>query len=221
MIQKVRIIVYCISIFVTFSCTNPFTTREGEVEKPIVGTPGGSTVYDPAVNPDIIFTNLTKAVHEKNIDEYLKCFIPQSLDGTPHSFRFIPEQHFINEFARQPWTLNDERNYFIQLSQSQKNTYPKLDLSLNGGRAITLNPITPTSINDSLETSSITYQLTVMYSVDSIKVYSGVLQFRLFKSSVPPEIWYIYYWQDNAINNRYDQCWTALKLLYRKKALHP
>ncbi len=221
MIQKVRIIIFCTVAFWAVSCTNPFTTRENQVEKPVVGTPGGSTVYDPAVNPDIVFTNLGKAIKEKNIDEYMKCFIPETQNGTTHSFDFVPEQHFINEFARQPWTLGDERNYFIQLSQSQKNTYPKMELSLNEGRAITLNPITATSINDSLETNSVKYQLTIIYSVDSVKVYSGVLQFRLFKSAVPPEIWYIYYWQDNAINNRYDQTWTALKLLYRKKALHP
>lgn len=221
MIQIVRFILLSALIFLSVACTNPFTTRENQVEKPEVGTPGGSTVYDPAVNADIVFTNLKKAIREKNIDEYMKCFIPETQNGEVHAFEFVPEQHFINEFSKQPWTLNDERNYFIQLSQSQKNTYPKLDLSLNEGGTITLNPITPTSINDSLETASVKYQLTIMYSADSVKVYSGVLQFRLFKSTTPPEIWYIYYWQDNAINSRYDQCWTALKLLYRKRALRP
>ncbi len=221
MIQIVRFIIFSILIGFTAACTNPFTTREGQVEKPVTGGSEGNTVYDPAVNADIVFANFKKAIQEKNIDEYMKCFIPEEQNGEVHAFDFVPEQHFINEFSKQPWTLNDERNYFIQLSQSQKNTYPRLNLSLNEGNAITLNPITPTSVNDSLETTSVKYQLTISYSADSVKVYSGVLQFRLFKSTTPPEIWYIYFWQDNAINNQYDKTWTALKLFYRKKALRP
>ncbi len=221
MIQIVRFIILCIFVLWLSACTNPFTTRENQVEKPVQGTPGNGTVYDPAVNADIVFVNLKKAIREKNIDEYMKCFVPEAQSGQTHLFEFVPEQHFINEFNKQPWTLNDERNYFIQLSQSQKNTYPKLDLSLNAGQPITLNPITPTSVNDSLETGSVKYQLTILYSADSVKIYSGVLQFRLFKSVTPPEIWYIYYWQDNAINKEYNKSWTALKLFYRKKALRP
>ncbi len=216
MIKKVRIILAIVAILWLYACTNPFTTRQDKVETPDVGTPGGKPVYDPAVNPDLVFVNLKKAIEAKDVDEYMKCFVPLTQNGQPHSFEFVPEQHFTNEFEKQKWTLNDEQNYFIQLTRSQKNDYPKLDFSLNDGGPITLNPITPTSINDSLETASVKYQLTVLYSVDSVKIYSGVLQFRLFKSNIPPEIWYIYYWEDNAINNEYEKTWTALKLFYRK-----
>lgn len=218
MLQLVRIIFLSILSFFLIACTNPFTTRQKAVEPPDVGSPGGKTVYDPAVNPDLVFVNLKKSIEEKNSDEYMKCFIPQTQNGQIHQFAFVPEQHFINEFARQPWTLNDEQNYFIQLIRSQKNDYPKIDLSLNEDNPITLNPITPTSINDSLETSSVKYQLTIFYSRDSVKIYTGIVQFKLYKSNIPPEIWYIYYWEDNAINNQYDKSWTALKLYYRKQA---
>ncbi len=205
--------------FLIIGCTNPFTTREGQVEKPEINQPGGKSIYDPAVNPDIVFTNLQKAIQEKNIEEYMRCLIPETQNGNVHTFVFLPEQHFSNEFAKQPWTLNDEQNYFIQLSRSQKGDYPKLDLTLADGGSIPLNPITPTSVNDSLETGSVKYQLSVLYSRDSVKVYSGILQFKLYRSNIPPEIWYIYFWRDNALNKKYDNSWTALKLYYRKKAL--
>ncbi|WP_456407622.1 hypothetical protein [Caldithrix abyssi] len=204
---------------ILLTCTNPFTTREGQVEAPENFSPGQNGTYDPAVNPELVFVNLKKALQDKNIAEYMKCFIPQTLEGQPHSFLFIPEQHFVNEFARQPWTLNDEQNYFTQLVQSQLSGYPKLDLILAEGNEIPLNPITPTSVNDSLESGSVKYNLRISFSPDSSKTYSGLLQFRLFKSRTPPEVWYIYFWQDNALNQNYDGTWTALKLYYRKKAL--
>ena len=203
---------------VLLACTNPFTTRQDQVEKPGTSLPGQNGVYDPAVTPELVFVNLKKSLQDKNVAEYMKCFVPRTLLGQPHGFLFIPEQHFANEFARQPWTLNDEENYFIQLVQSQKSGYPKIDLSLGDGGEIALNPITPTSVNDSLETGSIKYNLKIAYSLDSSKTYSGLLQFRLFRSTTPPEVWYIYYWQDNAINKNYDGTWTNLKLYYRKKA---
>ncbi len=202
-----------------FTCTNPFTTREGQVEKPGSNVPGPAGTYDPAVTPELVFVNLKKSLQEKNVAEYMRCFIPPNLEGQPHQFRFIPEQHFSNEFSRQPWTLTDEQNYFIQISQSQKGNYPKMDLILANGQEIPLTPITPTSVDDSLETGSLKYSLKIAFSQDSSKTYQGLLQFHLFKSKTPPEVWYIYYWQDNAIDKNYDATWTNLKLYYRKKAI--
>ncbi len=201
------------------ACTNPFTTRENQVEKPETILPGQGSTYDPAVTPELVFVNLSKSIQEKNLTEYMKCFIPLTQEGETHTFRFIPEQHFLNEFARQPWTLNDEQNYFSQLVQSPISGYPKMELILADGNEIPLNPITPTAINDSLETGSIKYSLKINFSPDSSKTYSGLVQFRLFKSKTPPEVWYLYFWQDYALNKNYDGTWTALKLYYRKKAL--
>ncbi len=219
MLQRVTKTIVPGLILSLLACTNPFTTREGQVETPENISPGGSSTYDPAVNPEVVFVNLKKAIAEKNVDEYMRCFVQATQPVPPHRFQFIPEQHFINEFEKQPWTLSDEQNYFIQLSRSQKGIYPKMQLQLAAGGEISLNPITPTSVNDSLETNSVPYTLTITYSSDSTAVYSGNLQFRLFRSKTPPEIWYIYYWLDNAVNKNYDQTWTALKLYYRKKAL--
>jgi len=76
-----------------------------------------------------------------------------------------------------------------------------------------LRPLVSGSDNDSLQTNSLQYQLKVDFG-DSLITYGGVADFKLFKSQ-NNQLWYIYYWRDNAINKEYLATWTYLKTRYK------
>ena len=197
----------------TLQCTNPFTTRSDQVQKPD-NQNGSNTSYDPAINPDLVFTNLRKSINQKKIEEYMRCLIPEQ-NQNEHQYIFDADPYFKDEFSTRPWTLSDERNYFTQLILSGKNDYPLLSFEFADSN-LSLRPITPTSVNDSLESNSVPYKLRVTYTPDSSVVYQGQCRFKIFKLTAPPETWHIYYWQDLAVNQMYDKTWTFLKLYFRK-----
>jgi hypothetical protein len=196
-------------------CTNPFSTRQDQVEKPDFRNDGSNVSYDTAVDPEMVFTNFGKALVYKNVDEYMKCFVNTANDP-PYPYYFEPERYYKNEFNNQPWLLTDEREYFTQLTKSQKNDYPQLELSILDS-SLAFLPLNPLSINDSVETGNLHYHLTINFDADSTAIYEGAARFKLYHSESAPETWHIYYWQDYALNNRYNVTWTNLKLSIRKK----
>ncbi len=213
---KMRVVLIFSGILFIWSCTNPFSSRADKVEKPEIQTPGSGYDFTPAINPDIVFLNFEKSIAEKNIEEYMRCFVPQT-QTTPPGFYFEADPYYGSEFENRPWTLFDERNYFTQLTVSGKGVYPILTFSVVD-TSISWRPITPTSVNDSVETNNFRYQLLIRSSLDSTAVFQGYARFKLFKSKTPPETWHIYFWQDLAFQNQHKKSWTFLKLLYRKKS---
>lgn len=195
-----KIVAFLLLIILLVYCTNPFSTREPE--QPIVS----NVKYDPAISSDIVLINFKQAIENKDIEEYMRTVIDPVKDPI-HSFRFIPEPHFQNDFAN-AWTVDDERDYFTQLTRSENNDYPKLAFSFLD--SVILTPITPISIDDSVESNNLNYEFRVDYG-DSTEVYKGIARFKLFHSKLPPEHWYIYFWRDNAIEREFNATWTFLK----------
>lgn len=186
-------------------CTNPFSVREAKPPN----SQSGSEFYSDATGPDTVFVNLQKSIKNKNVPEYMDVFVNPDLTE-PHAFYFEPERYFQNDFI-QPWTLEDEQNYFNQLKNSGTADYPELRLDFKNKPE--LSAIISGSDNDSLQSNSIEYALYIDYG-DSTLVYSGVSEFKLFKSQ-NNQLWYIYYWRDNAVNQNYNSTWTFLKTKYK------
>lgn len=212
----VPLLLYAVGVLVILACTNPFSTRSDQVETPDVPANQGSSSFDPAIDPEVVFVNLKKALSQKNVDEYMRCFIGTDPEA-PHRFHFEPEIYYRSEFDNLNWTLLEERDYFTKITKSKNSQYPKLTLTFVSD-TLSLRPITPTSINDSLETNSLIYNLETVFSADSVAVYKGNTRFKLYRSQKPPETWHIYYWQDNALNRAYEKSWTYLKLQMNKSA---
>lgn len=189
-------------IFSTVYCTNPFTTRANKVEDPEIS--GNVYTYDSAEN---IINNFQTVLNDlDNASEYINCFAPENSGKT---FTFIEEPFFYEEFNITGWTINEEQAFYQNLKQEIEslNFYFADDYS-------SFEPITGVDISDSLQTQFVTYQMTVNYNnLDSSKVFTGKLRFKLFKES-STQNWYIYYWQDQAIGDNYDACFTALKSEY-------
>ncbi|HID37997.1 MAG TPA: hypothetical protein EYP36_00585 [Calditrichaeota bacterium] len=197
------ILITAFSTLMMLYCTNPFSVRN--VEEPGFGSDW--VRYAPATEPDSVLYNFQLAIADKNVEEYMRTLV-DPLKADAHSFRFIPVPYYINDFPA-VWTLDDERNFFTQLVQSDKKDYPKLRLDFLN--PIVLTAITLNSRRDSVESNSVQYALQVDYG-DSLAVYEGIVLFKLYQSkSAPPETWHIYYWQDNAIKQNYDKTWTYLK----------
>ncbi|MEJ2054118.1 MAG: hypothetical protein P8X42_09385, partial [Calditrichaceae bacterium] len=127
-----------------------------------------------------------------------------------HRFSFEPEPALIENFISR-WTTDDEETYFRNLVNSSSGKYPLLDLSFNTTE-YSFTPIISGSQNDSVRTGSLTYSFLVN-SGDSTAIYTGNLEFKLFRSNAD-QFWYIYNWQDNAIDQKINQCWTNLKIKY-------
>jgi hypothetical protein len=127
-----------------------------------------------------------------------------------HRFRFIPEKYYREEFT-QGWTLMDESDYFNNLIHSGNNDFPHIKFE-TADSAIILTPINVSSEEDSLVSNNFTYRLVIEYP-DHTDEYLGTMILRLAKSKVSPEYWHIYHWQDYAVEERYKQTWSYLKLI--------
>ncbi len=187
-----------IIIVITY-CTNPFSTRNPERPD------SGSQVYENTTEPKIVLDNLIMAIKEKNVNEYKKVF---ASENTEHSFIFEPEPSLLENFFNK-WTVQDEESYFNNLVSSSSGNYPILNLSFNVSQ-YSFTPIVSGSESDSVRTNNMQYFLTVNPG-DSTSIYRGNTEFKLFRSKID-QFWYIYHWKDNAIDNKYNETWTNLKI---------
>ena len=194
---KIITMLFC---FALLYCTNPFTTREPE--KP----DSGNQVYDSTTEPKIVIENMIMAIEEKNVNEYKKVFISESND---HKYKFEPEPSLNTENFFMGWTTQDEESYFSNLLSTSSGNYPILNLAFNVSD-YSFTPIISGSESDSVRTNNMQYVFTINPG-DSTQVYTGNAEFKLLRSEAD-QLWYIYYWQDNAIDQNYDETWTNLKI---------
>ncbi len=186
------------------TCTNPFSTREDSVEKP---ENTSSVIFEEATTPDNVKINFRRALENKNLNEYTETLSnPTANPGK--GFRFSGETSFIDQLRG--WSYQDENIYFKNLIFPDQRQSPALNFSY-------VDSVVFTNINfsaDSVESNFFIYQLTVRVSQDSTQIYRGQAQFKMFKNPIS-ELWYIYYWSDQAIENNIFQTWTYLKIINR------
>lgn len=192
--------------FATVSCTNPFTTRAGEVEKPQTG----EVEYLSANEPENVIQNFILALKNKNLTQYMNCFSP----AEKMRFKFEPEPFYLNEFLTRGWTLSDEEDYFDQLRASVL----RLNFAWKDVDAPALHPVIVSAPNDSVESDITAYSMMVTFTIDSARAYEGTAFFKLYHDQETQK-WHIYYWKDKAIDDKYDETITALKIFYNKKSL--
>ncbi len=188
------------------ACTNPFTTRAGQVEKPQTG----DVEYLSANEPENVIKNFILAIKNKNLTQYMNCFSP----ADQARFKFEPEPYYFNEFLTRGWTLTDEEDYFDQLRVSVL----RLNFAWKGVDAPALHPVFVSAPNDSVESDVTPYSMLVTFNIDSARAYEGTAFFKLYHDQGTQK-WHIYYWKDKAIDDKSDETITALKIFYNKKSL--
>ncbi len=199
--EKYKIIAGLIFLQTMISCTNPFATRTPE--KP--DNNDQISVFEPAVTPRILMTNFSRAIEQKNLQEYLAVF--QNDESSPISYSFEPDENY-SELLTNSWKYEDELSYFSKLSQSDRFGYPLLRFHFLD--SLVYSPLNPAAADDSAETNFVRYELKIEMS-DSVRFVTGQSRFKLLKDNQNLELWLLYLWQDRAINGEPHKSWTAHK----------
>jgi hypothetical protein len=128
--NKIKIIILMILIPVILnSCKNPFATREAEPPTE------GRTSWRLPADPMIVLQNMTAAIEEKNVENYMKCLV-----DSINLFRFTPDQYQASTNAGifEQWSLGHEQSYInkaftsipddsarsLKFSNIQRNEFP-------------------------------------------------------------------------------------------------
>ncbi len=192
------------------ACTNPFTTREGQVEKPDVGSESG--IYEEPTRAENILINLSRSLEQKNVQRYIDNFSDPE-QGAEKSFTFVGDAAFQDQLIGS-WSLRDEESWFRNVIFPVSGRSPVIRFSYVDSLP-RLQPITATSFEDSVETDLFRYRFTLEYA-DSTQTVEGRARMRLYRSlNTAREPWLIYYWEDRALDGAVSRSWTALKVRNR------
>lgn len=155
------------------------------------------STYQQAVSPEILISNLVNSMKDKDVQNYINCFIDSSF--TPVKFHFSPSSGAVSQypFLSANWSIRDEEQYFNNLVTKVTEGNP-ITLSL------TNELYSPQG--DSLIYTA-TYSINVPNDQNEPKDYQGDLRFTMVRDS--RSVWVIYFWQDNKSTNL--PSWSELK----------
>lgn len=169
-----------------------FDTRE--VQPP---SENRSTFTQPT-SPDIVLANLNFAISERNLDNYLRCFVDSNF--STRRFRFFPDALSQSQYPIfLNWNLNNERIY-----------YSNLIVFTNPGASSNLF-LSNTTMNTGIDSAIIDSDYLLVYDhnkVNIAKVFKGKLRFILGVDN--RSLWSIHNWYD-FINDNNDTAWSVLK----------
>lgn len=183
--------VYILLVVVTTFGLGCFRTRE--VEPPVTT----SSDWVSPTDYTILLSNLERAVGQRNVQNYLRCFRQEELDFQPSTPVLTG-----NEILWNDWSWQDEQAWFNNVIA---------DLGLNSGNSLSLQQVDLQSFNsDSLRYIG-DYELIMNHTDTSLTVqFRGQLEF-LCKVNEFNE-WEISRWTD--YETRVDSSWSRLKLNY-------
>lgn len=179
-------------------CTNPFATRS--VEKPEADK--NSDIFEQPTSSEVVLSNFRYALIQKNVSNYMSCFIDTSLSQQV-KFTFKPDESIPSE-RFQNWSLQDEETYVRNVFSRAGTVYLEY-IEKN----ISITPISASL--DSVQTAPFAYQLKI--TMDEMKIYSGIARMKLIKNS--NSLWSIYYWEDTRDNSDSLDTWSTLKATFR------
>jgi hypothetical protein len=156
-----------------------------------------STNNVPATSPDILFNNLTSAMENKVLDNYMMCFVDSSF--LKKRFRFVPSSGSSSQFpVLASWNLDAEKQYFRNLKSISSD-----------GNSITLG--LTNQVNTQFGDSAVyqyDYTLSLLAADKTISgTYQGTALFKIFLDS--RNQWVIVQWEDSRKNDA--QSWSDLK----------
>ena len=169
---------------------NLFETREAE------NPSAPSLHFDPPTVPEKVISNLLYAIEEKNVANYMNCFIDPLT--TTRTFRFTPST---DGASLGPWTLADERAYFENLKTSAgEHGFSKLTLTLRN------NPLPLDTVR-----YEYTYSLTFMHSKPGVPT-TVIGHMELTLGTENNGWWAIYAWADYKDSA---DTWSRLKVAFQ------
>jgi len=165
-----------------------------EVESPV--DPRSNFV--PPTSPDLVITNFQSAIIERNINNYLACFVDTNF--SQRKFIFTADAASQGQYPIfRYWNLNNERYYYTSLtSLTSAQSISNLLFS-----NISFIPSSDTAILDA------DYVVRFEHSKQNVpKVYQGKLRFVMGQDS--RNLWSVHSWTDFKLNES-DTTWSVLK----------
>lgn len=183
-------------LFITFilvSC-DLFTTREGEIPDQ------GRLNFQTAVQPGIVIENLKNALKDKNISNYMACFVDTLFANKYFMFISSSEAALIYPIFLQGWGLSEEKSYITNVFNAVP---PDLPITL------TFNDTIISYLSGDSLIYSASYFLNVPFPSDKPfpTNYAGNLEFSMLRDD--RAVWVIYLWKDN--KSKELPSWSDLK----------
>lgn len=172
--------IFLIFLFLFVCCQNPFSMREPESPK----DPRSNWV--PAYQPEQVIQNFQNAIAERNIENYIHCFIDST--SSNRVFRFYPDQNVAVDHPDLfgSWDLQKEMN----VMQQAFSLIPSDSIS----KLLFIEKIREVITSDSVVLVH-QYQLELNHAEITLpQVYQGQSEFWL-TSDLGGE-WAIYHWID-------------------------
>jgi len=168
-------------ILLPLSACDLFTTRNAE------NPDQTRSNFQPPVEPAIVIENLKNSLADKNVQNYIACFVDTIFADQSYNFSASSEALSLYQIFIQGWGLNEERRYFNSVTNRVPVDFP-ISLTLSNENYSSLS-------GDSLIYSA-TYSLNLpISSGDPVpQNYAGSLQFNMLRDSRSE--WVIYFWKD-------------------------
>lgn len=190
--MKSLIIIFCVF---TFSACDIFTTRDAE-------EPNTSrSNYKPATEPAIVIENLVNSFSDKNVQNYIACFVDTIFSSKIFEFDPSSEAASTYLFLVQDWELNGERRYFNSMISKVPADFPV---------SLTFSDENYGSLSGDTLIYTANYFINVPHNSSEPQNYSGNLQFNMARDSRAE--WVVYYWKDTKSSSL--PSWSELKGLF-------
>ena len=171
-----------------------FTTREAENPDQIRSN------FLPPVQPEIVISNLVSSLSDKNVQNYISCFVDSVFTNQEFSFSASSEAISLYQIFLQGWGLTEEKRYFSSVVNKVPDDFP-VSLTFSNENYSSLG-------GDSLIYTA-TYNINLPIDTgDPIPSnYAGSLQFNMLRDSRSE--WVIYFWKDTKSETL--PSWSELK----------
>lgn len=174
-------IIFVFFILLTLTACDLFTTRIGEKPNQTKSN------FHPPVTKEIVIENLKNSLADKNVQNYIACFVDTIFSDQSYNFSASSEALSLYQIFTQGWGLNEERHYFSAVINRVPTDFP-ISLTLSNENYTNLS-------GDSLVYSATYFLNLPVSSGDPVpQNYSGNLQFNMLRDS--RQEWVIYFWKD-------------------------
>lgn len=165
-----------------------------EAEAPVTSR----TTFVPPTSPDLVMVNLQFSVIEKDVNNYMACFVDTSY--STRRYTYVPD---VASQIQYPifrlWNITNEKTYFSSLlSLTNSSSVSSLEFENQ-----TLNSFSDTAFFDADYTLQVDHQKT-----NVAKTLKGKI--RLILGSDSRNLWSIHRWIDFKSNNT-DTTWSVLR----------
>jgi hypothetical protein len=180
-------------VLISFTACDLFNTRNAEEPDQTRSN------WQPPVEPAIVIENLKNSLLDKNVQNYIACFVDTIFAHQNYYFSASSEATSRYDIL-QNWGLNEERRYFTSITNKVSADFP-ISLTLSNQNFSNLS-------GDSLIYSATYFLNLPLSSGDPFpQNYAGSLQFNMLRDSRSE--WVIYFWKDTKSETL--PIWSELK----------